>query len=70
MRLFRTEPEVIAPHSEAELVVTIDGSKLPSAAGNVIRFSLLVDGLTGRPSERMLEVVVKRDSRTNNINNK
>ncbi len=67
---FRTEPEVIAPHSEAELVVTIDGSKLPSAAGNVIRFSLLVDGLTGRPSERMLEVVVKRDSRTNNINNK
>ena len=54
-----TEPAVIAPGKEADLVVTIDVDKLPMA-GSPIRTSLIVEGVGGRPSERTLQIVIEK----------
>ena len=56
---FRTEPAVIAPGEEADLVVTIDVNKLPKQDG-VVRASLLVEGVGGKPSERMLQLIIEK----------
>lgn len=54
-----TEPAVIAPGEEADLVVTIDVDRLPSKEGD-IRASLIVDGVAGKPSERTLQIMISR----------
>lgn len=54
-----TEPEVIAPGCEADLVITLDGSRLPKPSGQEWSFSIILDGVQGRPSQRTLEVTVK-----------
>lgn len=54
-----TEPAVIAPGEEADLVVTIDVDKLP-AIESPIRTSLIVEGVGGRPSERTLQIVIEK----------
>lgn len=54
---FRTEPEVIAPNEEADIIVTVDVAKLPKREGPQT-FSVLIDGLNCRPSERTLHVVL------------
>lgn len=54
-----TEPSVIAPGEEADLVVTIDVDKLPVDEGE-IRVPLIVEGVGGRPSGRTLQIIIKR----------
>lgn len=54
---FRTEPEVIAPNGEADIIVTVDVAKLPKRELPQA-FSVLIDGLSCRPSERTLHVVL------------
>ena len=56
---FHTEPAVIPPGEEADLVVTIDVDKLPKRNG-VLKFGILIDGLKGRPSERTLQIEVSK----------
>ncbi len=56
---FRTEPEVIAPGEIADLVVEIDGKHLPSESMKQIEYSLLLDGINIRPSQRSLRVIIK-----------
>lgn len=55
---FRTEPEVIAPGEEADLVVTVEGALLPDSGNDGMSFTIVVDGLPGRPSDRTLQVNV------------
>lgn len=52
---FSTHPAVIAPGKEADIIITIDGKKLNKTA-NKRTFSFLIEGVEGRPSERMIEV--------------
>ena len=54
-----TEPGVIAPGEEADLIITIDVDKLPSAEGT-IRAVVIVDGVGGKPSERTLQLVIEK----------
>ena len=54
-----TEPSVVAPGEEADLVVTVDVDKLPAGEGE-IRVPLIVEGVGGKPSERTLQIVIKR----------
>ncbi|MBR3859583.1 MAG: DUF1573 domain-containing protein [Bacteroidaceae bacterium] len=56
---FHTEPDVIAPGEEADLVITIDVDKLPKQDGTV-RGSLLIEGIGGKPSERMLQLIIEK----------
>ena len=56
---FRTEPAVIAPGEEADLVITIDVDKLPKRNAP-LKFGILIDGLQGRPSERTLQVEISK----------
>lgn len=53
-----TEPAVIAPGAEADLVVTIDVDRLPKKEGD-IEALLVVEGVGGKPSERTLRLVIK-----------
>ena len=56
---FRTDPEVIAPGEIADLVVEIDGKRLPLESTKQIEYSLLLDGINIRPSQRSLRVIIK-----------
>ena len=56
---FRTEPAVIAPGEEADLVVTIDINKLPKQDG-AVRAPLLIEGVSGKPSERTLQLIIEK----------
>lgn len=53
------EPTVIQPGEEAELVITVDGSKLPVVRkGQKIRTSLLLEGVDARPSQRTITLII------------
>ena len=54
-----TEPAVIAPGEEADLVITIDVDKLPVEESD-IRAPLIVNGVGGKPSERTLQIIIKK----------
>lgn len=55
---FRTEPPVIAPGAEADLIITIDGDLLPPTAKSEFRFSVIIDGINAAPSDRTIQVKV------------
>ena len=56
---FRTEPEVISPGSEADIVITIDASLIPVEKGRFIYFSYYYRGSgSGQPSDRTLNIKV------------
>lgn len=56
---FRTEPEVLQPGQEGDLVISIDGSRMPADKKGVqAKFPILVEGVAGRPSDRMIQVVI------------
>ncbi len=57
---FRTEPEVIAPGNEADIVLTIDASAIPAEKGTEFTFPVILEGVGGRPSDRTLTVKVNR----------
>lgn len=59
---FRTEPEVIQPGSEADMVVTIRKSMLPENAPENLSFSIVIEGVNGRPSDRTLNITVNNVS--------
>lgn len=51
---FRTEPEILFPGIEADMVLTIDRGMLPQK--NEITFCFILDGISDRPSERRIQV--------------
>ena len=53
---FATEPSEIAPGEEGDIVITIDGDKLPKDGKN--KYSILVDGVEGRISDRTIEIKI------------
>ena len=52
---FRTEPQVILPGAEAEIILAANAQELPSEArtGSAL---VIINGLGGKPSERALNV--------------
>ena len=57
---FRTEPEVISPAGEADIVVTIDTSQIPSGKGSSFTFPIIIEGIDGPQSDRTLNIRVNR----------
>lgn len=57
---FRTEPEVIQPGSEADIVVTINASQIPTEKGKSFTFPIIIEGVDARPSDRTLNIKVNR----------
>ena len=62
---FHTEPEVIHPGSEADLVISIRKSMLPANRKASLTFPVVVEGVDGRPSDRTLKITVKTVSSDN-----
>lgn len=57
---FRSEPEVIEPGCEADLVITIRGSEIPPSKGQTFTFPLVLDGVgDARPGDRTVTVRVE-----------
>ena len=54
-----TEPEVIEPGDEADLVITIIADKIPATMSESFTFPVILEGLDARPSDRTIQVVVK-----------
>lgn len=54
-----TEPEVIEPGDEADLVITIIADKIPATMPESFTFPVILEGLDARPSDRTIQVVVK-----------
>lgn len=57
---FRTEPEVIDPGREADIVVTIDASLIPAEKGTSFTFPMIIEGVEGQSSDRTLNIKVNR----------
>lgn len=51
----RTEPEILEPAQEGFLIVELDGKKLSEQRGKK-SFSILLDGISGRPSDRTIKI--------------
>lgn len=51
---FHTEPEIISPGIEADMVLSIDKGLLPQK--NEITFHFMLDGIPVRPCERRIQV--------------
>lgn len=51
----RTEPEVLEPGQEGLLMVELDGRKLSGQKGKK-SFSVLLEGVSGRPSDRTIKI--------------
>lgn len=57
---FHSEPEVIDPGCEADLVITIEEAKIPEIKGNNFSFPIILENVgTGKPSDRTIMVKVK-----------
>ena len=56
----KTEPEVIEPGGEADLVVTIMTDKIPTTMPETFSFPIVLEGIETRPSDRTIMVNVKR----------
>ena len=55
-----TEPEVIEPGDEADLVITILADKIPATMPEAFTFPVILEGLDARPSDRTIQVSVSR----------
>lgn len=55
---FRTEPLELAPGEEGDIVITINGDMLPPNAPH--SFSVVVDGVEGRISDRTINVKLEK----------
>ena len=55
-----TEPEVLQPSDEADLVITILADKIPSTMPTTFSFPVVLEGLDVRPSDRTIQVSVSR----------
>lgn len=53
---FHTEPEVIPPGSEADIVIKVDGKKIPGSIKDTFNFSIIVEGVDTKPSDRTIQV--------------
>ena len=56
-----TEPEVLQPGDEADLVITILADKIPSTMPATFSFPVVLEGLDARPSDRTIQVSVSRE---------
>lgn len=57
---FATEPSVLEPGCEGDLVITIDGEKIPRNATEDLRSRIVIDGVVGSPLERTLKILIKQ----------
>ena len=55
---FGTEPKEIAPGEEGDIIITINGDMLPPNAPR--SFSVVVDGVAGRISDRTINVKLEK----------
>lgn len=56
---FATEPVEIAPGEEGDVVITIDGNRLPE--GGKKRYSIVVEGVEGRISDRTIDIEIENN---------
>lgn len=56
----RTEPAVIQPGEEADLVITLVVDKIPPAMKPDFTFPIILEGVDAKPSDRTITVVVNR----------
>lgn len=57
----RTEPGIIAPGKQADLVLTIDAAKLPARQGKAITANVVLQGVSCIPSQRTITITIKPD---------
>ena len=56
----RTEPAVLEPGDEADLVITVIADKIPATMPKSFTFPIILEGLDARPSDRTIQVTVNR----------
>ena len=56
---FRTEPKVINPGEEGDMVITIKGERLPESS-TPEEFSILIEGISGQEIERTIKVTIEK----------
>lgn len=54
----RTEPEVIPPGGQADIIISLDGRLVPETTKDVISFSIVLGGIDVRPSDRTIRAQI------------
>ena len=57
---FRSEPDVIPPGQEGDLVITVDGSKLPEKTTGKLQFTFIIEDIDAPLSDRLINVIINR----------
>ena len=57
---FRSEPDVIPPGQEGDLVITVDGSQLPEKTTGKLQFTFIIEGIDAPLSDRLINVIINR----------
>ena len=58
-----TEPAVVEPGAEADLVITVVADLIPATLPAVFTFPVIIEGVDGRPSDRTVHVTVSREEK-------
>lgn len=56
---FHSEPAVLAPGQEGDLVITLETDKIDDSKLLGGHYYLILKGITGKPSERTIEIIIK-----------
>lgn len=56
---FATEPQVLQPGDEGDIVLTIDPAQLQRENADAVRFTVIVNGLQGAPSARTITAIIE-----------
>ena len=56
---FTTEPAELAPGEEGDIVITVDGNKLPKNGND--KYCILIEGIEGRVSDRTIEIKIENN---------
>lgn len=61
---FSVEPRVLEPGFTGDIIITLDGSKIPEFTDEC-RSSVIFGGVKGAPSERTIKVIIKKEDNKN-----
>lgn len=57
---FATEPATLQPGEEGDIVITVAADKLPKSFPDTLRFSVVIDGVAGRLSDRTIKAEITK----------
>ena len=56
---FTTEPRVLKPEDEGDIVISINPDSVPRISSDTVRFSIIIEGVAGSISSRTIKAIIE-----------